>query len=112
MFAKRKILAFKDYYVKFIMKGLPERDQQKIRRSLLLLETEDRIPYHFIKYIRDGIYEFRVTSYGNVFRIFFIYDGDTIIILLNSYMKKIQKALKREIDKAIKLKYEYYGIKG
>lgn len=107
----RKILAFKDYYVKF-MKGLPEREQQKIRRSLLLLETEDRIPYHFIKYIRDGIYEFRVTSYGNEFRIFFIYDGDTIIILLNCYLKKTQKALKREIDKAIKLKNEYYGING
>lgn len=52
----RKILAFRDYYVKF-MKGLPERDQQKIRRSLLLMETVDRIPYHYIKYLRDGIYE-------------------------------------------------------
>lgn len=47
-----------------------------------------------------------------VYSLFFIYDGDTIIILLNSYMKKTQKALKREIDKAIKLKNEYYGIKG
>ena len=90
----RKILAFRDYYVKF-MKGLPERDQQKIRRSLLLMETVDRIPYHYIKYLRDGIYEFRVTSYGNEYRIFFIYDGDKIVILLNAYMKKSQKTLKR-----------------
>ena len=106
----RKILAYKDYYVKFL-RELPERDQLKIRRSLLLMETEDRIPYHFIKYMRDGVYEFRVTSYGNEFRIFFIYDGDTIIILLNCYAKKTQKALKREIDKAIKLKNEYYATK-
>lgn len=106
----RKILAFRDYYVKF-MKGIPERDQQKIRRSLLLMETVDRIPYHYIKYLRDGIYEFRVTSYGNEYRIFFIYDGDKIVILLNAYIKKSQKTLKREIDMAIKLKYEYYGTK-
>ena len=76
------------------------------------METEDKIPYHYIKYLRDGIYEFRVTSYGNEYRFFFIHDGDTIIILLNCYMKKTQKALKREIDKAIKLKNEYYETKG
>lgn len=106
----KKILAYKDYYVKF-MKGLPERDRQKIRRSLLLMETEDRIPRHYIKYIRDGVYEFRVTSYGNEYRLFYIYDGDTIVILLNGYMKKSQKALSKEIEKALRLKKEYYENK-
>ncbi len=106
----KRILAYKDYYVKF-MKGLPERDRQKIRRSLLLMETEDRIPRHYIKYIRDGVYEFRVTSYGNEYRLFYIYDGDTIVILLNGYMKKSQKALSKEIEKALRLKKEYYENK-
>ena len=32
----RKVLSYKDYYVKF-MRGLPEKDQQKIRKSLLLM---------------------------------------------------------------------------
>lgn len=106
----KKILAYKDYYVKF-MKGLPERDRQKIRRSLLLMETEDRIPRHYIKYIRDGVYEFRVTSYGNEYRLFYIYDGDTIVILLNGYLKKTKKALLKEIEKALRLKKEYYENK-
>lgn len=106
----KRILAYKDYYVKF-MKGLPERDRQKIKRSLLLMETEDRIPRHYIKYIRDGVYEFRVTSYGNEYRLFYIYDGDTIVILLNGYMKKSQKALSKEIEKALRLKKEYYENK-
>ncbi len=106
----KRILAYKDYYVKF-MKGLPERDRQKIRRSLLLMETEDRIPRHYIKYIRDGVYEFRITSYGNEYRLFYIYDGDTIVILLNGYMKKSQKALSKEIEKALRLKKEYYENK-
>ena len=107
----KRILAYKDYYVKF-MKSLPERDRQKIRRSLLLMETEDRIPSHYIKYIRDGLYEFRVTSFGNEYRLFYIYDGETIVILLNCYMKKTRKALDHEIDKALRLKKEYYESKG
>ena len=75
----------------------------------MLFETEDRITYHYIKFIRDGVYEFRV-SYGNKeFRLFFIYDGDTIVVLFNCYVKKSQKAPLREIEKALKLKEEYYN---
>ena len=43
---------------------------------------------------------------------FFIYDGNTIVILLNCFKKKTQKTPDGEIDKAIKLKKEYYGTKG
>lgn len=70
------------------------------------------MPRHFIKFIRDGIYEFRVTSGNNEFRIFFIYDGDTIVVLFNAFKKKTQKTPNSEITKAIKLKNEYYEHKG
>jgi len=93
------------------MEKLSSQEREKIMRALLLFETEDRIPRHYIKFVRDGIYEFRV-SYGNKeFRIFFIYDGDTIVVLFNCYTKKTEKAPKREIDKAIRLKEEYYNEK-
>lgn len=93
------------------MEKLSSQEREKIMRALLLFETEDRIPRHYIKFVRDGIYEFRV-SYGNKeFRIFFIYDGDTIVVLFNCYTKKTEKAPKREIDKAIRLKEEYYDEK-
>ena len=42
----------------------------------------------------------------------FIYDGDTIVVLFNGFKKKTQKTPKSEIDKAVKLKDEYYAIKG
>ena len=42
---------------------------------------------------------------------FFTYDGDTIVILFNCFKKKTQKTPKSEIDKAIKLKNEYYEHK-
>lgn len=70
------------------------------------------MPSHFIKFIRDGIYEFRVNYGNNEFRIFFIYDGDTVVVLFNAFKKKTQKTPDKEIKKAIKLKEEYYATKG
>ncbi|MBC8601066.1 type II toxin-antitoxin system RelE/ParE family toxin [Parabacteroides acidifaciens] len=103
----KKIIAYKGYYPDFMSK-LSEQERKKIRQALLLFETEDKIPSHYIKYIRDGIYEFRVNYGHNEFRIFFIYDGDTIVVLFNCFKKKTQKTPNSEIEKAIKLKNEYY----
>jgi phage-related protein len=51
-------------------------------------------------------------NYGNnEFRIFFIYDGDTVVVLFNAFKKKTQKTPDNEIKKAIKLKEEYYEAK-
>lgn len=51
-------------------------------------------------------------NYGNnEFRLFFTYDGDTIVILFNCFKKKTQKTPKSEIDKAVRLKNEYYEQK-
>lgn len=107
----RKIIAYKNYFNDFIKK-LSKDETNKIRRALDLFKVEDKIPSHFIKFIRDGIYEFRVTYGNNEFRIFFIYDGDTVVVLFNAFKKKTQKLPDSEIKKAIKLKEEYYGTKG
>ncbi|WP_374044502.1 hypothetical protein [uncultured Parabacteroides sp.] len=55
----KKIIAYKGYYPDFMPK-LSKQERKKVRQALLLFETEDRIPSHYIKYIRDGVYEFRV----------------------------------------------------
>lgn len=107
----RKIIAYKNYFSEFIKK-LSADEVRKIQRALDLLKVENKMPRHFIKFIRDGIYEFRVTYGNNEFRIFFIYDGDTIVVLFNAFKKKTQKTPNNEINKAIKLKNEYYGNKG
>ena len=107
----RKIIAYKNYFSDFINK-LSADEINKIRRTLDLFKVEDRMPRHFIKFIRDGVYEFRVNYGNNEFRIFFIYDGDTVVVLFNAFRKKTQKTPDNEIKKAIKLKEEYYGTKG
>jgi phage-related protein len=106
----REIIAYKDYYSDFMAK-LSEKEQLKIRRALLLFSDTERIPSHFIKYIEDEIYEFRVTYGSNEFRIFFIYDGDKLVILFNAFRKKTQKTPQIEITKAKRLKKEYYEYK-
>ena len=103
----RKIIAYKGYYSDFMSK-LSEQERKKIMRALLLFETEDKIPSHYIKFIRDGVYEFRVNYGNNEFRIFFIYDGETMVVLFNCFRKKTQKTPNSEIEKAIRLKKEYY----
>jgi phage-related protein len=106
----REIIAYKDYYSDFMSK-LSEKEQMKIRRALLLFSDTERIPSHFIKYIEDEIYEFRVNYGNNEFRIFFIFDGDRLVILFNAFRKKTQKTPQKEIAKAKRLKQEYYNDK-
>lgn len=106
----RKIITYKTYFGDFIKK-LSEDEVNKIRRALDLFKIEDKMPRHFIKFMRDGVYEFRVTYGNKEFRIFFIYDGDTIVVLFNAFKKKTQKTPNNEIEKALKLKEEYYATK-
>ncbi len=40
-----------------------------------------------------------------------MYDGEDIIVLFNSFNKKTQKTPRKEIEKALKLKKEYYEAK-
>lgn len=54
----KKIIAYKHYYQDF-MKALAEQERKKVLRALLLLQTEEKVPHHYIKYLRDGIYELR-----------------------------------------------------
>jgi len=76
-----------------------------------MLATQERISTKFVKFIRDGIYELRAEYEGNIYRMFFIFDGENIVVLFNGFQKKTQKTPESEIKKAIQLKNEYYGNK-
>lgn len=107
---KRKIIAFGDYYRQF-MEGLNVKERQKVHYVLSLLQTEDRLPLKFIKHIRDGLFELRISWSGNIYRLFFIFDEGQIVVLFNGFQKKSQKTPSSEIKKALKIKEEYYASK-
>ena len=107
---RRKIIAYGQYYKDFLA-TLTEKEIQKVKYVLSLLGTEDRLPIKFIKSIRDGLYELRISYNGNIYRIFFIFDEGQIIVLFNCFQKKTQKTPETEIDKELKIKEEYYEYK-
>ena len=78
---------------------------------MVLLKTQDRLPTKFVKHIRDGLYELRTEFNGNIYRVFFIFDGGRIVVLFNGFQKKTQKTPSNEITKALKIKEEYYEYK-
>ena len=107
---ERKIIAYKHYFADFI-KSLGSAVAKKVIYVLDMLKTKERISTKFVKAIRDGLYEIRVECAGNIYRVFFIFDNGNIIILFNGFQKKTQKTPASEINKAMKLKEEYYGTK-
>ena len=106
----KKIIAYKSYFYEFLQ-GLSKAEREKFMRALDLLMTEYKIPRHYIKFIRDGLYEFRSNYGNNEFRVFFIYDEGKVIVLFNAFRKKSQKTPNSEIKKALRLKEEYYATK-
>lgn len=107
---KREIITFGGYFEAFI-ETLSDRELHKLDYILSLLETQDRMPSKFIKFIREELYELRMEYESNIYRIFFIFDGNNIVVLFNGFHKKTQKTPQREINKALKIKKEYYAQK-
>ena len=90
---KRKIRTYGGYFEAF-METLTEKEQDKIQYGLLLLKTQERLSTKFVKFVQDGVFE----------------DGN-IVVLFNGFQKKAQKTPGSEIDKALKIKEEYYADK-
>jgi putative addiction module killer protein len=106
----RTIITFGGYFEEFI-EGLTDKEQQKVDYLLTLLRTQDRLPVKFIKIIRESVYELRIEYNSNIYRVFFVFDEDKIVVLFNGFQKKSQKTPQSEIEKAIKIKNEYYEYK-
>jgi phage-related protein len=107
---KRKILTYGGFFEAF-RKTLTKKEEDKLDYCLLLLKTQNRVPVKFVSLIKDGLYELRFECSGNIFRVFFVFDDDRIIMLFNGFQKKSQKTPTNEIEKALKIKEEYYADK-
>ena len=82
---------------------------QKIDYGLVLLKTMDRLPAKHMKYLEDGLFELRTEYEGNIYRTFFTFDGEQLVVLFNCFQKKGQKTPRQEIEKAKRIKKEYEG---
>lgn len=104
----RKITFYKNYFQDFFSKQ-NKKAKAKIIWTFDLLEDLERIPETYLKHIEntDGLYEIRVQSGNDIYRIFCFFDHGKLVILLNGFQKKSQKTPKSEIEMALKIKAEY-----
>jgi phage-related protein len=107
---RRKIITYAGHFERFVAM-LSKEEVKKLKCILSLLETTDRMPVKFIKYLREGLYELRMEYAGNAYRVFFVFDYDKIVVLFNGFQKKTQKMPAGEVEKALKIKEEYYGTR-
>ena len=86
---------------------LSQKERDKVDRVLVLMQSETHMPTHFIKPLEDGIQELRISVPNKEIRVLFIYDGETLVILLNCFVKKTRKTPRLEIEKAKKVRRQY-----
>ncbi|MBN9384477.1 MAG: type II toxin-antitoxin system RelE/ParE family toxin [Chitinophagaceae bacterium] len=108
----RRISFYKGYFGEFFARQ-NKKVRDKVNWTLRLIEELPQIPESYLKHLTgtDGLYEIRVQTGNGIFRIFYFFDEDKLIILLNGFQKKTQKTPKKEIARAIKIKKEYYEEK-
>ncbi len=108
----REVIAYRNYFEDFLKKQ-PVKIQDKIFKVIEIIESYERIPTQYLKYISGtpGLFEARIKLGSNIWRVFCFFDEGKLVILLNGFQKKTQKTPKKEIDKATRLMSEYFAEK-
>lgn len=107
----REIIVFGNDFSEFYSKQTAQV-KLKINWTIDLIRHLERVPEKYLKNITGtDLYEIRVQSGNNILRIFCFFDKGKLVILLNAFQKKSQKTPKKEIEKALRLKSQYYDEK-
>ena len=108
----REIIFFQNYFIDFYI-DLDLSVQEKIEYVFKIIRTIDMVPERFFKHIEgtDGLYEIRIKTGSDIYRIFCCFDSDRLVILFNGFQKKSDKTPKKEIEKGLKLRAEYFKQK-
>lgn len=104
----REVVFYKDYFQNFFVRQ-NKKVKSKIVWTLELIEDLQRVPETYLKRIEntEGLYEIRIQSGNDIFRIFCFFDKGKLVVLANGFHKKSQKTPKKEIVLALKIKEEY-----
>ena len=108
----RQIIFHGDYFLDFY-KELDIKVKQKIQYVFELIKQVDRVPLKFLSPMTscDGLFEIRVEYQSNIYRIFCCFDQGQLVILFNGFQKKSQKTPKNELNRALRIKAEYFNAK-
>lgn len=103
---------YKDYFSEFFVKQ-KAKVKDKIIWTFQLIEELHRVPENYLKHMEntDGLYEIRIQHGSDIYRIFCFFDKGQLVVITNGFQKKTQKTPKQEIEKALKIKEEYFNEK-
>lgn len=109
----RRIIFHGDYFLDFYQ-SLDAKVKTKIQYVLELIKQVERVPVKFLAPMSgyEGLYEVRVEYQSNIYRVFCCFDQGRLVVLFNGFQKKTQKTPKEELEKAMRLKKEYFKVKG
>jgi phage-related protein len=108
----RQIIFHGEYFVDFY-KDLDGKVKSKIQYVFELIMQVDRVPKKFLAPMTgyDGLFEIRIEYTSNIYRVFCCFDEGELIVLFNGFQKKTRKTPKSEIERAMRLKSEYFQSK-
>ena len=108
----RQIIFHDNYFLDFY-KTLDNNVKVKIQYVFELIKQVNRVPQKFLAPMKgyEGLYEIRIEYESNIYRVFCCFDKGQLVVLLNGFQKKTQKAPKEEIERAMRLKDEYFKLK-
>jgi phage-related protein len=111
-FVERKILFHGSHFVDFYLEQTT-KVQEKIEFVFHIIKRVERVSKKFLSPMEntDGLYEIRVEYGSNIYRIFCCFDEGRLVVLFNAFQKKTQKTPQKEIEKALRLKREYFELK-
>ena len=95
--------------VEEFLDSLTGKQAQKVAWVLQLIEEMDIVSTQYFKKLTntDDLWEVRVQSGNNIFRLLGFIEGNEIIILNHAFQKKTQKTPKKEIQIAEARKRDY-----
>jgi len=95
--------------VKTFFDSLPDKVMEKIAWTLKLIRELKVVPSNYLKKLvnTDDIWEVRISSNNNIYRILCFWDGNELLVLNHAFQKKTQKTPKQAIKVAEKRKVDY-----
>ena len=108
----RKLIVYGDHFWEFY-NDQRKKVQDRIDWVIRIIRTTRVIPAQYFKHLAgtEGLYEIRVQAGNDIFRIFCCFDEGSLIVFFSGFQKKTERTPSKEIEKALRLKNEYYENK-
>jgi phage-related protein len=100
--------------VEAFLDTLPSKQAQKVAWVLQRVEEMAHVPAQYFQKLVDteDLWEIRVQTGGNVFRLLGFFDGATQLVLCHGFAKKTRKTPSQDLAIAHRRKSDYWKRKG